>query len=209
MIEKKSDQPRSRGPGDGAISRRQMLAGAAAVAIAASSPASLMAAAPKRPTKSRRRPTSVPAMRRFMSATAMLADGRILVTGGYDRPSTQDGVSSPLNSVMLLDPRTGEWTHVAPMLTPRARHAAVRLANGKIAVLGGLGMNPTASVEIYDPLTDTWEAGKPLAQPRFDHNAVSDGTDVYVLGGSSNGMLSSVEIYQAQPARSALRGRNK
>ncbi len=187
------------------VSRRDLLAGAAAVAVAVASPVVLAAPVAKRAKGQEASPTGTP-LRRYMAASAVLGDGRILVTGGYDRPLAENATPSPLNSAMILDPRTGKWSNAAPMRSHRARHAAVALLDGRIAVLGGLGMNPTASVEIYDPRTNTWEAGIPLAQPRYDHSAVIDGTNIYVLGGSSNSMLSSTEIYQTQTTRTTNRG---
>jgi len=135
-------------------------------------------------------------MRRYMAAAATLADGRILVTGGYDQPWTDEITPSPLNSAMLYDPRNGTWTTAAPMMTPRARHAAVTLPDGRVAVIGGMGLSATASVEIYDARTNQWRSAPSLAQPRYDHSAVLDGGNIYVLGGSAASMLSSVELYQ-------------
>lgn len=180
------------------ITRRQVLAGAAIAALAAGSPSVLAAS---RPRQVRRSGSPVPVTGpgpRYMAASATLGDGRILVTGGYSRPWNAASTPTPSSSAMIFDPRNGSWTQVAPMNLGRARHAAVSMSDGRVAVLGGLAMNPTASVEIYDPQTNTWSMGRPLGQPRYDHTASTAGTTVYLIGGSSLGMLTTTETYQVQ-----------
>lgn len=142
-----------------------------------------------------------------MAASAVLGDGRILIVGGYDKPMMPGAKASPLCSAVIFDPRTNTWFEAASMRLPRARHSAVALEDGRVAVLGGVGITPTASVEIYDPMTDTWAAGDSLAQPRYDHSAVRDGDLIYIFGGSSQGMLSTVERYNALASRANPRGR--
>ena len=184
------------------LSRRALLMGASATAlVVAASPAR---AAPQRGarTDSDGIPPGEMPSRRYMAAAAALGDGRLLITGGYDRPWRQSKGPAALSSTMIFDPNSGQWVGAAPMGVPRARHVAISLPDGRVAVLGGVSTRPTASVEIYDPRTDRWEMGEPLDQPRYDHTAVSNGQDVYVLGGSSQSMVSAVEVYRHErPAR--------
>jgi hypothetical protein len=186
-----------RGPNGKTLSRREVLAGAATVALAAGASRVLGSPAPRkqRGTSTSKVLTNSP-LRRYMAASVMLTDGRILVTGGYDQPAT-GSTPRALNSTMIFDPRTGSWSVAAPMNLSRARHAAVVLSTGKVAVLGGIVTSPTSSVEIYDPSTNKWEVSKPLAQARYDHSAETDGTQIYLLGGSSSTMLSGIEVYAA------------
>lgn len=174
------------------LSRRQLLVGTAFAAVGGVSVARSLAAPPQggaRAARSRSQVTSP----RFMGAAAVLPDGRILVTGGYDRP-WKDIRPSALNSAQIFDPSTGKWESAAPMNLPRARHAAVSLSDGRVSVIGGINLNATSSVEIYDPRRDTWESGPPLAQPRYDHTSVALNGQVFVFGGSGQGMLASTEI---------------
>lgn len=179
-------------PEQHALSRRDVLVGAAATAMVAA--AGPVFAGIGRPA-SRAAAGDMPALpgRRYMAASVMLSDGRILISGGYDRPWTNGVAPLAMNSVIIFDPRREMWSQATPMAIRRARHTAVLLQDGRVAVLGGLGTIPTASVEIYDPGSDTWQTADPMAQPRFDHTAVSDGLTVYVLGGSSQSMLAGVE----------------
>lgn len=192
----KTHEQKARGPGGTLISRREMLAGAAAAAIVASTPSVLATSLRKKSPAATQVTRKTMPLVRHLAAAAALGDGRILVTGGYDRPWSEGDSPTALSSTGILDPRTGRWYEAPPMSMPRARHAAVTLADGRVAVIGGIAQNPTASVEIFDPMTNTWSMSKPLEQPRFDHNAVADGNSVYILGGSSQGVRSGVEVLQ-------------
>jgi hypothetical protein len=93
--------------------------------------------------------------REFHTAT-LLADGRVLVTGGQGaggdvRSSVPEG--TPLASAELYDPQVNGWSAAAPMRQPREAHTATRLKSGKVLVVGGWG---EATAELYDPLTDSW-----------------------------------------------------
>lgn len=91
--------------------------------------------------------------RAFHTATA-LPDGRVLIVGGLVADATgdthvlnADNEMFVTSSVELYDPATGRFSEVSiPGLTPRAFHHALPLANGDIALLGGLTVNG-------DPLT--------------------------------------------------------
>ncbi|WP_438026719.1 thrombospondin type 3 repeat-containing protein [Sorangium sp. So ce233] len=87
-------------------------------------------------------------------AAALLADGRVLVTGGR-RPT-----SGSVADCEIYDPAADAWSPAASMLYPRRAHAAVTLLDGRVLVAGSAGR----SAEIYDPASDTWSpAGDMLA----------------------------------------------
>jgi hypothetical protein len=176
------------------LTRREVLAGAATAALVASAPA-ILAAPMKKPKPASRGPVRINAqLRRYMAASVTLSDGRILITGGYDRPWDGKTALMPLRSAVIYDPLTKRMHAAAPMGNPRARHAAVSLEDGRVAVVGGMGMNPTASVEVYDPVNNVWTAAQSLAQPRYDHSAAAHGQKIYVLGGSGQSMLANIEV---------------
>jgi N-acetylneuraminic acid mutarotase len=182
----------SNSSGSKALTRRQLLVGATAAALATGltvkSQASPVRKQGKRPTAS-----SMRSLRRYMAAAARLGDGRILVTGGYDRPWSDDRALTPLASAVIYDPRTDSWSDAAPLRVPRARHAAVALADGRIAVTGGYGLGPLSSVEVYDPRTNAWTTSQAMSQPRYDHCSVVESDTIYLMGGSSHTMVGSVE----------------
>ncbi|GEM_PF-392636 len=121
------------------------------------------------------------------TATA-LADGRVLVVGGYgEAPNTA------LTSVELWDPATGLWVMAAPLAVARHNHVAVRLTDGKVLVAGG---NLLDSAELWDPATGRWSSAGRMGAPRggFAAVALPDGR-VLVAGGTSRGELASAELF--------------
>jgi len=120
-------------------------------------------------------------MPRFGHTSTTLLSGRVLMAGGYAGPNDR----LPTAAVEIFDPGSNEWYQAAPMLTPRARHAAVLLTDGRVVALGGILANPLASVEIYDPWADEWTYGDPLAMPMVDHAASVAGSQIILSGGTS------------------------
>ncbi len=182
--------------GERELSRRQILKGAAVVALAASAPA-ILATPPRQQVRRRMELAPTSPARVYMAAATLLHDGRVLVTGGYDRPATDELGARPLSSALIFNPQDGSWVAAASMSTPRARHAAVTLQDGRVAVLGGMSVNATSSVEVYDPQSNRWTYAKSLSQPRYDHAAVANGSSIYVVGGSSESAMAGVELIQA------------
>jgi hypothetical protein len=82
--------------------------------------------------------------RRSHTAT-LLADGRVLIAGGYGDASGD----SALRKAEVYDPSTGTFTATGDMSTA-GFGSAVLLPNGTVLIAG----NPTA--ELYDPVTGTF-----------------------------------------------------
>lgn len=87
---------------------------------------------------------------RYHHAAVLLPNGKVLVSGGND-----DYLLAPANLVLataeIYDPATGLWSVAASMNTPRARHAAVLLSDGKVLVSGW-----DTTAELYDPASNLW-----------------------------------------------------
>lgn len=103
---------------------------------------------------------------RAFPAVCLLADGRILVAGGFGR----DG--RPQRTVERIDPATGRCRRLCSMQSPRAAAAAARLRNGRILVIGGFRApgRPTATLETFDPQLchfqrHPWRLPEPAAYP--------------------------------------------
>src|SRR4029077_20842345 len=88
--------------------------------------------------------------RKLHNAT-LLADGKVLVTGGsrgIEDPNTQP--SNPAYASELWDPATGPWTTMASLTKIRSYHSvALLLPDGRVLSAGGTFGGPSA--EIYSP----------------------------------------------------------
>jgi hypothetical protein len=98
--------------------------------------------------------TGAVTVRREHTAT-LLSNGKVLVVGGVD-----DWGSTSAKSV-LYDPATGTWqstqqTHLTAV--SRRRHAAARLADGRVLITGGTNGSQTYYTDawLYDPVSDSW-----------------------------------------------------
>lgn len=84
------------------------------------------------------------------SAT-ILNDGKILVAGGYGKLL---GIPVAVTMARLYDPATGTWQGTKGQLSfGRLCHAALKLPDGKVVLVGGIGQDkkPLRSIELYHP----------------------------------------------------------
>jgi hypothetical protein len=86
-----------------------------------------------------------PTLRYGQTATT-LADGRVLIAGGRDSRSGESSAAAE-----LFDPRTGATTAIRMQLA-HSDHAAVRLDDGRVLIVGG-----AEPAELFDPTTATFE----------------------------------------------------
>ncbi|WP_437739042.1 kelch repeat-containing protein [Sorangium sp. So ce1504] len=131
---------------------------------------------------------------RSAHTATLLADGRVLVTGG-----AMSGAAW-VATAELYDPTTDSWIPAATMTSERSGHTATELADGRVLVAGGApaGAAPAAAAELYDPVSDAWTPTPAALVVRREHAAtrLQDGR-VLVAGGRIIGasVVSSVEIY--------------
>jgi hypothetical protein len=129
----------------------------------------------------------------------LLLTGQVLVAGGQGAP----GGGTPLASAELYDPPTASYVHTGLMTSPRYRHTATLLGNGKVLLVGGLwGPNnrPTAlaTAELYDPATGLFTPTGSMNDTRYYHTATLLGNGkVLVAGGygASGVAIATAEIF--------------
>lgn len=143
-------------------------------------------------------------------ATAVVANGRIFVIGGYDTSAR-----TPVPEVDVFDPATGTWSQAANLPTPRYLAAAAAVG-GKIYVMGGtqtidaffdrVVAQPMDTVEVLDVATGTWASGPKLPLALIGPAAaVHDGV-VYLSGGlTATGFnaVFSTAVYRLDPTSGA------
>ncbi|MFI7121769.1 Kelch repeat-containing protein [Amycolatopsis sp. NPDC049868] len=132
----------------------------------------------------------------------LLADGRVLVTGGADSNWAS------VQACQIFDPETGNWTATAQPPTSRSIHSTTVLGDGTVLVAGGSTGPPRfpapglATAERFDPDTGNWSTTGSLKFARWNHSAtlLEDG-QVLVAGGQTersprNGTATaSAELY--------------
>jgi hypothetical protein len=101
----------------------------------------------------------------------LLADGRVLVTGG--RNWDADGNLVILASAEIFDPATNTFERLStPMNDSRWVHTATRLQDGRVLILGGLTQGRgLASGEVFDPVTREFTGVGAMAHARNYHTA--------------------------------------
>jgi N-acetylneuraminic acid mutarotase len=131
------------------------------------------------------------------SPMVVLADGRVLVCGGYTDPA-----NDPTAAAELFDPATGRWTATADMTAPRAGPSAIRLADGRVMVVGGaksFAGRELPTTEIYDPAAGTWSPAAPMGTSRTNRAValLPDGR-VLVAGGGDPGAGTMGALFEAE-----------
>ena len=139
--------------------------------------------------------------REFHTAT-LLANGKVLVTGGNSGAAT-------LRSAEIYDPATGTFSATGSMFTERQGHAATLLLDGRVLVSGGFsGAGYLASAEIFDPAGGpggigafTRTAGDlPQARMNFSSTLLPNGKVLVSGGFLQTGGGAIVDVYLSTAA---------
>ena len=142
-------------------------------------------------------------------APVLLADGRLLLTGGDFNEDIDPNSARTLATAQTYDPDTDTYTPVAALSIARVNHTATVLPDGAVLVVGGstgggvgpgLGTNAVAQAERYAPLTNGWSPAGALVTARSLHTAtlLQDGR-VLVVGGRTNpgAITATAEVWDA------------
>jgi len=97
----------------------------------------------------------------------LLADGRVLIIGGHAGRRQNMEVYA---SAEVFTPKSRRFEPAGTLLTPRHKHDAIRLAEGRVLVIGGADRtdrNYYATTEVYDPRTAVFHRGPSMANRRY------------------------------------------
>jgi hypothetical protein len=132
---------------------------------------------------------------RTLHTASILGNGKVLVTGGLWTHTAR----AILDTAEVYDPATGTFLATGPMTAARYWQTATVLANGKVLVAGGYGLNggAMASVDLYDPATGLFAATGSLGNARYGQSAtlIEASGQVLVAGGYGTTFLASAELY--------------
>ncbi|MGH9845743.1 MAG: kelch repeat-containing protein [Blastocatellia bacterium] len=108
---------------------------------------------------------------RSQHTATLLTDGKVLVAGGIVSCTP---MCQTTDTTELYDPATGMWSKTGTLPDPLGNHAAVRLQNGKVLVIGGYSRSGVLlrSANLYDPATGAWTPTGNLSNARQFHTAV-------------------------------------
>jgi WD40 repeat protein len=99
---------------------------------------------------------------RYDHTATLLPDGRIVVTGGMVATPTDPLRQEPTGSLLVRDGVSGVFHSGGAMAVPRSNHAADRLPDGRLLVIGGADVPAASTAEAWDPVSGTTS---PLAPP--------------------------------------------
>ena len=133
------------------------------------------------------------AHRREQAVANLLANGKVLVAGGFDNGEVS-GPDAPdpefgLSSAELYDPLTGTFSATGSMSVDRRFAASVVLADGRVLIIGGSSFNSgaLATSEIYNPTSGQFGnvASMPGGARQSPTAVLLANGKVLVTGGSS------------------------
>ena len=127
----------------------------------------------------------------------LLANGKVLVTGGQSAAQNHEGAS--LATAELYDPATGLFSATGSMTARRLMPSATLVLDGRVLIAGGFdGSSALSSTELYDPTTGTFRSAGNMITARGGQDGIllDNGTVLFIGGSTSNlDTTAPAEIY--------------
>lgn len=138
-------------------------------------------------------PTGSMSTTREKANAVLLADGRVLVIGGYD---ANNGVNSQTSEI--YDPDSGQFSQVATMPGGgRPGATATLLTNGKVLIAGGNNGNYLASALIYSPDSNTYTPTGSMGTARSQAGAILLPSGKVLLVGGQSARFSATSLIES------------
>ena len=120
---------------------------------------------------------------RASGTATLLADGRVLLVGGYPGEG-----EPPTAAAEVFDPAVGAFSPVGGLQDARADHTATLLPDGQVLIAGGFDVNGRAmrDSELFDPADNEFAPGPEMSTPRAAHVSVALGDTVVLIGGTTD-----------------------
>ena len=109
---------------------------------------------------------------RAVHHATVLADGRVLVTGGCTEPGCEGFDAARASEI--FNPTKAVFVPGPTMPTMSASGTATLLGDGRVLLTGGYpgeGMAPTSNAQVFDPGTGRFSAVAPMTTERATHTA--------------------------------------
>ena len=138
---------------------------------------------------------------RLLASATLLADGRVLIAGGTTIVLAPLPTARTLDTTTIFDPKTRSFSAGPTMRAARVSHAAVRMPDGRVLLIGGVGRSDS---EWIDATAGT--PGPALSGVRDDHTAtlLADGR-ILIAGGQDETGRSFDSAEVLDPGASAFR----
>jgi hypothetical protein len=141
----------------------------------------------------------------FQAMAGLLADGRVLVAGGYN---VAGGYRPATAGTDLYNPASNSWTPGPPMHAARGAGGGGVLSNGLFLAAGGTGarggLQPAQTAELFDPALSVWIRLPPLHEGRFGATVTPYSGSGALLAGGNGRDSSEVFTYRVAPAADAV-----
>lgn len=159
------------------------------------------------PATNASQPVSPMSVARESHTATLLSDGRVLIIGGHSgrRPNQELHANAE-----LFNPQIGRFEAAGTLITPRHKHDAVSLADGRVLIIGGADRSDRvhyATTEIYDVARRTFVQGPSMANRRYKiagTSVVLPNGDVLVTSGARSAEILPSRSSQFQEVRGAL-----
>ncbi len=136
---------------------------------------------------------------RAVHHATVLADGRVLVTGGCTEPGCEGFDAARASEI--FNPTKAVFVPGPTMPTPSASGTATLLGDGGVLLTGGYpgeGMPPTSNAQVFDPGTGRFSAVAPMTTERATHTATLLRNGRVLMSGGYDGQdepLASTELF--------------